>query len=107
MLSEFFKEPASPEEITQTGTLLSKLIWNHKILSFEETLLALADRDDDINSFSLLEHLLLASPEFATRVDCFLSLHVREDHWNDPDYFSSNFMYHERFPEFVPAPHLE
>lgn len=58
-VDDFFPmEPADADAIDQVGRDLSNLIWQHKILAFEDILLALADRNDDVNAMALVHYLL-------------------------------------------------
>lgn len=77
------------------------LVWNQNMIPFETLLLALSCRDEEPNSFILLEYLLLNDPHktFLKRVEFFLTLDFNKDFWLDDEFFTKQKTFEEKFPE--------
>eukprot|EP00026_Physarum_polycephalum_P000590 Phypoly_transcript_00591.p1 GENE.Phypoly_transcript_00591~~Phypoly_transcript_00591.p1 ORF type:complete len:1441 (+),score=280.99 Phypoly_transcript_00591:85-4407(+) len=94
------REPAPHERMREACTLLANFVYSWHILPLEVTLLALMDRDDDPNVFTLLEHLLLDCPHINQRLDAFYALNINNNLWKEDAYFQKNLGYNTTFQDY-------
>jgi len=98
--SSYYVSTLSPAQIQHYGGILDSMIWNDKLISFNRMLLALADRDDDLNSFSFLEYFLIQSQHPGTFIQRFLSCQINPQTWLETNCY---FKMSEYFKECPPS----
>ena len=85
---QYIPEILQQNIINECGKWIDEMIWNNNLLSFDRVLLALADRDDDPNSYQLLEYFLITSRYITQYIHLFLQVEINPQTWEEPDFYS-------------------
>eukprot|EP01113_Clastostelium_recurvatum_P038666 TRINITY_DN5809_c0_g1_i10.p1 TRINITY_DN5809_c0_g1~~TRINITY_DN5809_c0_g1_i10.p1 ORF type:complete len:4348 (-),score=882.14 TRINITY_DN5809_c0_g1_i10:23-13066(-) len=107
--SLFLRETLPPQRIIDVATHLSQFMFTWYLLPPEATLLALCGRDDDPNTFPILEHILLEPGPLRHRIDIFTTIMAsgptpKRGSCYDDSFFAKNADFNTKFPDAMHPP---